>query len=60
MSRIFADLIGVRNHNASVDRDFFAGTRINSNFICCLGYGKQESLYPRNPRLPFEAVNQFA
>src|ERR1700736_4568707 len=24
--------------NAGVDRAFFAGTRIQSNFLCCLGY----------------------
>jgi nitroreductase len=24
--------------NAAVDREFFAGTRIQSNFICCLGH----------------------
>src|SRR6202030_2989864 len=26
--------------NAGVDRAFFAGTRIQSNFICCLGHGR--------------------
>src|ERR1700735_5847751 len=26
--------------NAAVDREFYAGTSIQSNFICCLGYGK--------------------
>jgi 3-hydroxypropanoate dehydrogenase len=46
--------------NAGVDRVFFAGTRIRSNFICSLGYGKRETLHPRNPRLPFEETSQFA
>jgi nitroreductase len=46
--------------NAGVDRAFFAGTRIQSNFICCLGYGKPESLLPRNPRLSFEDAGRFA
>jgi 3-hydroxypropanoate dehydrogenase len=45
---------------ASVDQGFFAGTRIQSNFICSLGYGKKESLSPRNPRLSFEETSQFA
>ena len=46
--------------NAAVDREFFAGTRIQSNMLCCLGYGNPESLFPRNPRLGFERANQFA
>jgi len=46
--------------NAGVDRVFFAGTRIQSNFICCLGYGKPESIYPRNPRLTFAEAGRFA
>ncbi|TNE67113.1 MAG: malonic semialdehyde reductase [Alphaproteobacteria bacterium] len=40
-------------NNAGVDAEFFAGTAIKSNFICALGYGTQEHLHPRGPRLPF-------
>jgi 3-hydroxypropanoate dehydrogenase len=46
--------------NAGVDREFFAGTRIQSNFICSLGYGKAGSLFPRNPRLSFEEAGRWA
>jgi len=46
--------------NAAVDKAFFAGTRIQSNFICCLGHGKPESIWPRNPRLTFEEAGRFA
>jgi 3-hydroxypropanoate dehydrogenase len=46
--------------NAGVDQAFFAGTRIQSNFICSLGYGNPESLHPRNPRLTFEEAGRFA
>jgi 3-hydroxypropanoate dehydrogenase len=46
--------------NAAVDQAFFAGTRIRSNFICSLGYGKAESLFPRSPRLSFEDAGHFA
>lgn len=46
--------------NAGVDQAFFAGTRIQSNFICCLGHGKPESVFPRNPRLTFEEAGRFA
>lgn len=45
--------------NAGVDREFFAGTRIKSNFICSLGYGSEEKLFPRNPRLTFEEASRF-
>ena len=40
--------------NAGVDKEFFAQTRVQSNFICNLGYGKPDSPFPRNPRLSFE------
>jgi 3-hydroxypropanoate dehydrogenase len=45
--------------NAGVDKAFFAGTRIESNFICSLGHGKPESVFPRNPRLTFEEAGRF-
>ena len=40
--------------NDKVDAAFFAGTSYKSNFICALGTGTTEMLFPRNPRLPFE------
>jgi 3-hydroxypropanoate dehydrogenase len=40
--------------NAKVDAAFFSGTSVKSNFICSLGLGTTELLFPRNPRLPFE------
>lgn len=42
--------------NAKVDAEFFAGTRIKSNFICSLGYGDPAALFPRSPRPSFEEV----
>ena len=42
--------------NASVDKTFFDGTSLRSNFLCNLGYGDAEKLYPRGPRLAFEEV----
>ena len=39
--------------NAKVDAAFFAGTPLKSNFLCALGMGTTELLYPRNPRLAF-------
>ncbi|HUO90093.1 MAG TPA: malonic semialdehyde reductase [Rhizomicrobium sp.] len=40
--------------NARVDAEFFAGTRIRSNFICSVGRGDPAGVFPRNPRLPFD------
>jgi 3-hydroxypropanoate dehydrogenase len=40
--------------NAGVDAEFFAGTNIKSNFIASIGYGTEENLFPRSPRLDFE------
>jgi hypothetical protein len=47
-------------NTAGVDAAFFAGTNIRSNFICCIGYGSTEGLFPRNPRLSFEDAGRFA
>jgi 3-hydroxypropanoate dehydrogenase len=46
--------------NSGVDRQFFAGTRIESNFICNIGYGDPTSLFPRGPRLDFDEASHFA
>jgi len=43
---------GFDNHK--LDEAFFAGTTWKSNFICNIGYGDQQSLRPRMPRLAFE------
>lgn len=40
--------------NAGIDKEFFAGTRIRSNFIVAIGHGTEENLFPRLPRLTFE------
>jgi 3-hydroxypropanoate dehydrogenase len=46
--------------NGAVNSAFFAGTRIKSNFICCLGFGKPNSPFSRNPRLSFREAGRFA
>ena len=40
--------------NAKVDAEFFPASSVKSNFLCNLGYGDHEKLFPRNPRLDFE------
>ena len=46
--------------NAAVDRAFFAGTRVRSNFLVNLGYGDPASLFPRAPRLSFDEACTIA
>ena len=41
-------------NNDGVDEEFFKGTDIKSNFICNIGYGTDENLFPRSPRLDFD------
>jgi 3-hydroxypropanoate dehydrogenase len=38
----------------AVDAEFWAGTDVETNFICTLGKGSDENLFPRSPRLSFE------
>jgi len=40
--------------NAGVDKAFFAGTNIKSNFITIIGHGTEENLFARSPRLEFD------
>ncbi|MFT5507433.1 MAG: 3-hydroxypropanoate dehydrogenase [Hyphomicrobiaceae bacterium] len=39
-----------------VDKEFFAGTRIKSNFLVSLGYGDSSALFDRSPRFDFEDI----
>jgi 3-hydroxypropanoate dehydrogenase len=39
--------------NAMVDREFFAGEDVRSNFLCNIGYGDGSGLRPRLPRPDF-------
>ncbi len=45
--------------NAAVDKEFFAGTHIKSNFLCNLGYGDRSKLFARSPRFAFDEVCQI-
>jgi 3-hydroxypropanoate dehydrogenase len=42
--------------NKGVDREFFAGTNIKSNFLCSVGYGDASVLFPRSPRFAFDEM----
>ncbi|HSM99063.1 MAG TPA: malonic semialdehyde reductase [Gallionella sp.] len=45
--------------NAKVDREFFPGGKVRSNFLVNLGYGDHARMHPRNPRLPFAEAAQI-
>ncbi len=38
----------------TLDAEFFPDGRWRSNFLCNIGYGSDENLFPRNPRLDFD------
>ena len=42
--------------NDLVDKEFFSGTAVKSNFLCNIGYGRKEKLSDRAPRFNFEDV----
>lgn len=44
---------------AGVKAEFFAGTTVEPNFIVNLGYGTDENLFPRSPRLSFEEAAEI-
>lgn len=44
-------------NNAAVDEAFFVGTKVQSNFICTLGYGDKASIFERSPRPAFDRFN---
>lgn len=45
---------------AGVDSAFWAGTAVETNFICSIGHGTGENLFARLPRLPFDEACRIA
>jgi 3-hydroxypropanoate dehydrogenase len=45
--------------NAGVDKEFFPGAEVKSNFLCNLGYADPAGLRPRGPRFAFEEMAQI-
>jgi len=45
--------------NAGVDKAFFAGTSVRSNFLCNLGYGDRSGVKPRSPRFTFAEMAEI-
>lgn len=42
--------------NDMVDAEFFAGTTVKSNFLCCLGYGDASKVMGKLPKFDFDEV----
>jgi nitroreductase len=45
---------------AAVDAAFWAGTTVETNFICSIGVGTGRNLFPRLPRLGFDEACRIA
>lgn len=45
--------------NAAVDKEFFSGTQVKSNFLCSLGYGDPSGLFSRSPRFAFDEMAEI-
>jgi 3-hydroxypropanoate dehydrogenase len=46
-------------NNAAVDETFWPDGRVKSNFLCNLGYGDPEALFPRGDRFAFDEICEF-
>ena len=46
-------------NNEAVDKEFFSGTNIKSNFLCNLGYGDEQHTYPKAPRYNFKEIAEI-
>ena len=46
-------------NKSKLDAEFFPDGKVKSNFICAIGYGDTNKLYPRGPRLEFDETCQI-
>ncbi|MEH6405261.1 MAG: malonic semialdehyde reductase [Sneathiella sp.] len=44
--------------NGAVDKEFFGGTHVKSNFLCSLGYADESQNFPRGPRFEYSEICQ--
>ncbi|MEM1409680.1 MAG: malonic semialdehyde reductase [Pseudomonadota bacterium] len=42
-----------------VTKAFFGGTDVEANWLCNIGYGTDEELFPRSPRLDFDEASEL-
>ena len=45
--------------NEAVDKEFFAGTKIKSNFLCNIGIGDPAAIFGRSPRFDFDEMAEI-
>lgn len=45
--------------NDAVDKEFFPGGTVKSNFICSIGYGDPSALFDRSPRFDFSDMAEI-
>lgn len=45
--------------NEGVDKEFFPGTKVKSNFICSIGRGDPSALFARSPRFEFDEMAEI-
>lgn len=49
------DIGGMSGFNADgVDKEFWSGTTVKTNFLCNIGYGDPAKIFNRSPRLTFD------
>jgi 3-hydroxypropanoate dehydrogenase len=41
---------------AGIDREFWAGTSVKTNFLCSIGHGDPTKIFARSPRFAFDEV----
>ena len=46
-------------NNDAVDAEYFAGTKVKSNFISTIGYGDPTTIFDRSPRPAFDRFNKI-
>jgi len=44
---------------SKLETAFFPDGKVKANFICAIGYGSEQQLFPRGPRLEFDEVCQI-
>jgi len=52
-AKVDHEFFGAGREEQASDEEFFPTTHVRSNFLCNLGYGDPDKLFPRSPRLEF-------
>lgn len=52
-AKVDEEFFGLGREDARAAEEFFSEGHLRSNFLCNLGYGDPDKVYPRSPRLDF-------